>query len=257
MSESSLKIENQERIHRILSRICDAKLNLLIRSHLDPTIAVRGRANQLTTGPAGKLSISGLSEMGLTHLAKAPIVRVEFCGMSTQVSFDCRIIDQDISGGIAVSLPASITNTERRRTARFHTTEQHSAFLSLSIKPHEIQNDWMLPSFFRFAGDTSSWLRIVDVSEGGICAMSRFPGVLPTFIKGFSDPRAALIFPMSLPIETRMEMKWVKRIKEKNPNSDTGFARKALIGFEFKSPGEELVLKIRQFVREMNLSSAI
>jgi hypothetical protein len=257
MSESSLKIENQERIHRILSRICDAKLNLLIRSHLDPTTAVRGRASQLTTGSLGKLTIFGLSEMGLTHLSKSPVVRVEFCGMSTQVSFDCRIIGHDPSGGISVSLPTSITNTERRRTARFHTTDLHSAFLSLSAKPLEVQNDWMMPSFFKYSGEAASWLRIVDISEGGICAMSRFPGVLSTFTKGFTDPRASIIFPMSLPIETRMEMRWIKRIKEKNPNSDIGFARKALIGFEFRSQSEDLILKIRQFVREMNLSSAI
>jgi hypothetical protein len=255
MSDKTIRIENASRIQRILARICEANLNVILRAHNDPTVAVRGRASGIVDALGG-VRVGNLSGPGSEHLKQATAVRVEFKGMSTQVAFDARILSHE-QNAIILSHPRAIFSTERRQSARFQTTMEHSAFVDLSPMRENGSSTYLDSPFFDHYRDSAHFLRIQDVSEGGICALSRFPEVLNHVSRGFIDDGARLLLPMMEPVPLKVETRWVKRIRERTNEAEERYSRRALIGFEFKSPSDDLTLKIRQFVRSMNLAKAI
>src|SRR5688500_7480023 len=92
-NENRLKISNPTRVARILRRICQASLQVIVRTASDRGVAVKGRAADVhLDGTSPSMRIANISEKGVDHLVNRTRVQVEFIMMSTKVVFVSSIL---------------------------------------------------------------------------------------------------------------------------------------------------------------------
>lgn len=258
MNENRLKISNPQRVARILRRICQASLQVIVRVEGSTAVAVKGRAATLIVdSETPGLRISNISEKGVSHLGNKSRVQVEFIMMSTKVVFLSTILTREQSS-IIVNLPTALLSIERRKNARYACSEDLTAFLDLSLwKPDA--DDPTAPPFFAHQRDLASYIPIADVSFGGLCAVTRFPAVNSVLRRGLIDDRARLILPMQDPIEVGVEIRWFKRIKEhvKGHEDSQAFMRFYRFGVEFVTQTDATRVAVRQFIQQVSQAGAI
>lgn|GEM_PF-1267045 len=255
-SKQSVAISSMDRIERILAKICAAHLNVIIRRRGENMISVRGIAQDISQAGPKTIEIANISPVGMAHLKTARDVIVEFKGMSTHLTFTQTIIEQSEST-VRIALPKQLLSLERRKNSRFKTTEENSAFLNLpSI--NKTPAVYGSPFASTQLNNLSNWVRLADLSEGGICLVTRFPAILRHFRRDHSLEDATLMLPMHLPLPVHAQVRWIKRIREMDEQlGEESFRRKILIGLQFINPSEELTLNIRKFIRTMNLADAV
>jgi len=258
VNENRLKISNPQRVARILRRICQASLQVMVRTAGDTGVSVKGKAASVILDSARpSMRISNISEKGIAHVAGNDRVQVEFVMMSTKVVFVSSVIARE-QNSLLITLPISLVSIERRKNARYACTEDLMAFLDLSIwKPHT--EDVTAPPFYLHQKEVSGYLNIADVSFGGICAVARFPSVNQTLKRGLIDDRAKLILPMQAPIDVGIEIRWAKRIKEHvaSTAADNSFLRSYRFGLEFTGYTDQMRVSIRQFIQQLSQADAI
>ncbi len=258
MNENRLKISNPQRVTRILRRICQASLQVMVRSAGSSSVAVKGRAsNFVMDSMTPVMRISNISDKGVSHLGNVEKVQVEFVMMSTKVVFVSTILIRE-QNAIMVAMPSSLVSIERRKNARYACTEDLTAFLDLSIwKPQA--DDVTAPPFYPHYRDVASFIAIADLSFGGLCAVTRFPAVNTVLRRGLIDDRAKLVLPMQEPLEVGVEVRWFKRIKEhvKGKEDEQSFMRSYRFGLEFISQSDQVRLSVRQFIQQLSQAGAI
>jgi len=258
MNENRLKISNPQRVTRILRRICQASLQVMVRSAGAPAVAVKGRAASIILDSAMPgMRIANISDMGITHLGANGRVQVEFVMMSTKVVFVSTIVARD-QNSIVVNLPASLVSIERRKNARFTCTDALTAFLDLSLWKPSAQ-DPIAPPFYPHCSKVASYIAIADLSFGGLCAVARFPAINAVLRRGLIDDRAKLVLPMQEPLEVGVEIRWFKRIKEhvKGAEEEQSFMRSYRFGVEFITQTDQVRLSVRQFIQQLSQAGAI
>lgn len=258
-NENRLKISNPQRITRILRRICQASLQVMVRGAADTAVAVKGRASSVVLDSATPaIRISNISDKGITHLgSRGGRVQVEFIMMSTKVVFISTVLAFE-QNSILLSVPTSLVSIERRKNARYACTEDLIALLDLSVwKP--TQDDVTAPPFFLHCRSLSSFIQIADLSYGGLCAVTRFPAVNTVLRRGLIDDKAKLLLPMQDPLEVGVEVRWFKRIKEAVPGKEESqaFMRSYRFGVEFTSQSDQVRVAIRQFIQQLSQAGAI
>jgi hypothetical protein len=256
-NENRLKISNPQRVLRILRRICQASLQVMVRSVGASGVAVKGRAATVIVDiSAPALRISNISDKGIQHLNGMQRIQVEFVMMSTKVVFVANILSRE-QNSLLVSLPTSLISIERRKNARYPCTEDLTAYLDLSIwKP--AAEDPTSPPFYPHYADVGGFIALSDVSFGGLCAVTRFPAVNTVLRRGLIDDRAKLVLPMQAPLDVAVEIRWFKRIKEHvKADESESFMRSYRFGIEFISQTEEVRVAVRQFIQQLAQAGAI
>lgn len=258
MNENRLKISNPQRVTRILRRICQASLQVMVRGAGASGVAVKGRASNIVMDSASPaMRISNISDKGISHLSALGKVQIEFVMMSTKVVFVSTIVAREQSS-ILVNLPTSLISIERRKNARYNCTEDLTAYLDLSIwKPNP--EDVTAPPFYVHHKHLAGYITIADLSFGGMCAVTRFPAVNTVLRRGLIDDRAKLVLPMQDPLEVGVEIRWFKRIKEhvKGAEDESAFMRSYRFGVEFISQTDQVRLAVRQFIQQLSQAGAI
>lgn len=257
--ENRIKISNAQRIMRILRRISQAELQVIVRGAADTTVAVKGRSGDLILDsvPNG-MRISGISDKGVQHLGgKGSRVQVEFIMMSTKVVFASAILVSE-QNSIIIAVPTALVSIERRKNARYTCSEDLLGLIELSVwKPD--QNDMTAPPFYMHNQSLAGLIQIADLSYGGLCAVTRFPAVNTVLRRGVVDEKARLILPMQDPVEVSIAVRWSKRIKELVPGKEESqsFMRSYRFGLEFNSPSEQVRIAIRHFIQLLSQVDAI
>jgi len=258
MEESQLKISNAERIARILRRICQASLQVMIRTDAASSVAIKGRAvNLIMDGTAKGMRISNVSEKGMAHLLGLTDIYVEFIMMSTKVMFTARILLREQSS-VVVTIPDELVSIERRKNARYFTTPDLSAFLTFSLfRP--ANDDITAAPYFLHYRDVGALVSLSDLSLGGVCACTRFPSLNAVLRRGMIDDGATLHLPMQAPIPVALEVRWFKKIREHIKASDGTMRsqRTYKYGLEFKGQNESVQIAIRQFLQQLSQAGAI
>jgi hypothetical protein len=258
VNESRLKISNPPRVGRILRRICQASLQVMLRCKAQSGVAVKGRASTLSEELNTKvIRISNISDKGMEHLAPNNRVQVEFIMMSTKVVFVSVIVARE-QNSLLVKAPDALISIERRKNARYGTASNLSAFLSLSIwQPTEA--DVTAPPVFPQYRNIGGFIPISDVSFGGFCAVTRFPAVNSVLRRGLIDDRAKIYLPMQPVFDVGVEVRWFKRIKEhvRDPNNAHAFMRSYRFGLEFISQSDFAKTAIRKFLQQLSQAGAI
>lgn len=257
-TENRLKISNPTRVARILRRICQASLPVIVRTSKERGVAVKGRAAEVhMDGAVPYMRIANISDKGVEHLLNRSRVQVEFIMMSTKVVFISSILSREESS-VLIALPTSLVSIERRQNARYSTTEDLQAYLALSLwKPYS--DDVTAPPYFVHYSKIGSYITVADLSFGGFCAITRFPAVNSVLRRGLIDDRAKLIFPMQEPLEVGVEIRWFKKIKEhiKSPEGGQTYMRSYRFGVQFINQSDESKVQVRQFLQRLSQAGAI
>ena len=255
--ETIMKVSNPERIQRILHRMAQASLSVLLRID-GTTVAVKGRASSVAANVSTLgLRIANISDKGLTLLKVGQLIRVEFVMMSTKVVFQSPVLIIE-PGSILVGIPGALVSIERRKNARHATTPDLMAYITVTQwQPRA--NDALAPPFFQHQEPLARYIAIGDFSQGGISGVVRFPSVIESLKRGTIDGGAFLHLPMSKPIAMPIEVRWTKRTRERVENSDGSITqmRSYRFGGEFVNPAQELQLAIRQFIQQISRQGAI
>ena len=173
--ESKLKISSPQRVNRILKRICDASLQVMIKGSKLSAVAVKGRAACLIERDKFRaIRISNVSAQGMEFLQDRSKIQVEFVMMSTKIIFISTILSRD-ENSLVVRMPSFLVSIERRKNARFGTTEDLASFLALSLWIPKVNDATAPPCYPHFENDIGHYISIADVSMGGFCGITRFP----------------------------------------------------------------------------------
>ena len=255
--ENQLRIANASRIERILGRICLTSLQVLVKAEGPKPLSIRGRATHLElNGPIKTLRISNISEKGMAILATVSTVHVEFVGMATQVIFDSSVVGRE-QNSVLLVVPTLLTSVERRQNTRFVATPDFTSFVKMSLW-NSSQSDLSAPPILYNLAEQSNWIVVADISDGGFCAFTRFPSALGVLRSGLIDERAKLYLPMRAPLSLKLEIRWIRKVKELVKVGDQNFEQRSFrFGLQFVSLDEESKLGIRQYMQQLTTATAI
>jgi len=235
-------------------------LPVFVRGVSSSSVLVKGRASGILSGGTNNpplMRIANISEKGITHLVGTGRVQVEFVMMSTKVAFVTSVVTrEDLS--ILVLIPQTLVSVERRKNSRYLCNDEVRAFLDLSAWRPQI-NDLAGPPFYPHGRNIAGFIPVADVSQGGVCGITRFPTSI-TFVKrGLIDDKATIILPMIGRIPCSLEIRWVKKIKEHQKGQDGKDIQRRFYRFGAQFVGDSDILKVslRQFMTRLSEAGAI
>lgn len=258
MDESVIKISNHERIERILRKICQAGVQVLIRNENGAGTVVKGRATALLLdGFQRGIRLSNISEKGYQFLGTIQQVQVEFILLSAKVTFNAAIAYREF-GAIVVSIPAVLTSIERRKNARYNTSQSMMAYLRPSSWSPK-NEDPTMPPVFSIYKDMANILIVSDVSLGGLSVATRYPGLYQVLKRGLIDDLSELVLPMQPATRVSIEVRWAKRVKEdmRSHEEKVRSVKTYKFGISFVNPSEDLQIQVQQFIQQLAKSEAI
>lgn len=258
--EENIKISNPERVLRILQRVAQGGLQILVRDVTQIETAVKGRAgSSASVSRLNGFTISGLSERGRVYLSAHPdaVLQIEFVLMATKVIFHSKIMKVE-GNSVMVMLPEVLTSIERRKDARYAVTPNARAFVKIE-NWHPDQKDTTMAPFFEYQRENASLLGAGDVSNGGLSIVSRFPSVCRILQRGAVLEQSALVLPLEAPIPTVLEVRWVKRIRDSvtDAQGNMRIIRIYKFGIQFINPNERLQNEIQKFMAKLSVAEAI
>ncbi len=256
-AEATSKITNPERILRIVARMCDGQMQVLIRTKENLKVGIRANFTRFDGSKhPPQIVFDKISEFGLQKLEKGIPVKVEVIGMPSKVMF-VTTINEKLADSIRCNIPASLVTIERRQNSRYRVLPSSMAYLSFSLWQPQDDDPSAAPFFDAYRG-LAAWIPIMDISAGGICVQSHFPSFMNALEAVELDPKARLHLPMSAPIPVQAAIRWRRRIKnrihdEKRERIQLDFR----LGIEFHELQEEFQLKIRNYLRQLSVADAI
>ena len=255
--ETKSKITNRERIVRLVKRMCNAKMNIIIKVDKGSSASIRGVLRDVGQ-VKGKwlVSLGDISQRGREILAGSKSARVEVLGMPSQVTFISLMVRKH-KEGVFVTLPKSLTSVERRQNIRHPTVLDHMAYFKAKGYEPTVQ-DVAAPPIISGRTDLASWISLSDLSLGGACLLTRFKSVVDHIKLAGDLMEGQLILPMTEPISCRVFVRWQK--KTTNRLVSEGEERALIeyrVGIEFDGLSEEQVVKVRQFMRRLSMAQAI
>ncbi|MEZ4741488.1 MAG: PilZ domain-containing protein [Bdellovibrionota bacterium] len=261
MQENKIKITNQDRIIRILSKTCQANLQVYLRVQENVGLAVKAKASNIISAKAKSgskfltLKLSGISDQGIEYLQGRSFLQAEFVMMATKITFICKLLRLE-EGTVLVTFPKSLISIERRKNARFATNEQVSAFINVGKNP--AKDLATTPPVFLQYESLKGYMAVADISLGGFCMQTRFPYFYETLKRGNVEDSSSLILPMQPVIPIRYEIRWSKKITEhKNVEQDNLSITSYKFGCEFVQVSEDVLMNLRQFFNRILQSKAI
>lgn len=258
MEPEQLTITSQDRIERIISRICENMLQVTVKKLDGGNVVVKGRAvKYFHRGDVSGIRISQISAKGLDYLSMATEVQVEFSMMATKVAFVSLVMIREPSG-IILALPYKLVSIERRKNARFLTTPELGGF----IVPRDFtcdRFDTASPPIFSPFKEIDGFMKIVDVSIGGMSAMTVFPRVPAEIKKGMREMEVTVYLPTQKPENIKLDVRWTKKITESDVSSQgkTNSVAAYRYGFEFMEKRVDLVAWVGSYIQLLNHADAI
>ena len=259
-SEQKIRISSPERVARLLEKVAQSRLPLLVRALSTPAIAVRGRAVQEAGVSRNQgFKIIDISDRGLKFLSEnsAGGLMVEFALMSTKVEFFTSITELNTTG-CTVSLPDCLMSIERRKNARFQVGGSSRAFLSMDSWLPDAEDIAAVP-FFESSNELGPLILVGDISEGGVSLVTRFPSMCTVLGRSSIQETGKLYLPMANPIAFEAAIRWSKTVKDVLPDEKgvNRIIRLYRFGVQFVNPSAGLVNQIQMFIQKIGQAEAI
>jgi hypothetical protein len=200
--------------------------------------------------------LSQISEHGMMRLQTHVDILVEVFGTDKRIAFNATILKTS-PAGLYVSVPAKVLKAERRLAQRFKTHDDRTPFFDPGTWTVD-GNDIAAPPVFGLYQPLSSWASVGDISFGGICVETRFPSLLNWIESNPMATRASIVFPMMKPISIGLELRWTKRIRERNTAGEAGYSiQKYRMGLAYINPPREFMLEVGRFIKELHMDNAV
>lgn len=257
-ASGSSKISNPEIITRLVAKMCDGSMQVLLKHRESGNVTIRGAFHKLGKFRQNAAIMLGkMSEAGLAKLDVGMPIKIEVLGMSSQLTFQTLVVEK-LATGIVCAMPRSLVSIERRISARFRTSHDLAAFMSFSFWKAK-QDDQAAQPYFSSYGGIAHWVSVVDMSAGGVCLTTRFPSFLNAS-EGLSETvDCALHLPMTAPLKMSGVIRWRRKIRNRLEIDNGGerFQLEYRMGLEFHIVGEDERQKIRQYMRQLTVAEAI
>jgi hypothetical protein len=256
-SENISRISAPERVERLLAKSCEAKLGAMLRLNESDTIAVRGVMTELVTISGGRaIKISGLSAKGVQYLSTAVHCIVELVMMNTKVAFAAGVV-KFFGDAVFLSIPQELVNIERRKNARYPVPANQAAFITFSGWTPKSTDPVAPPCIFGFES-FNGWIRVGDLSSGGLSAQMLVPGPVGQLERGYEDTAAVLHLPSQEPVKVHCAIRWTKRISDWSMSNPVNkYTRIFRLGVEFISPDQKVSTVLHQAIREFSTAGAV
>jgi hypothetical protein len=254
---TSFKISTPDRIVRMLRRVCQANLPVLIRYSSDVTVAIKARAAYLVADSNPPyIRLNGISNVGARHLDNVKVIQVEFVMMSTKIQFVSRVLNR-ADDSLLLEMPRLLYSVERRKNTRYATTADLTGYLGLSVWGAK-ETDPCAPAML-WNRALANQIKIVDISQTGLAVVTRFPAVARIVRRGLIDDNAMLQLPMQRPVRVSIEVRWARRLKERveTGTQEGRLSRSFRFGVTFQNLDEDARLSIAQFVQQLTQAEAV
>ena len=255
-----MRISSPDKVARILDRVAESGIPLILRPLLCPGVAVKGRAIPSSgSGLTNGIRVGNISEKGVKFLAEQAggIIQVEFVLTSAKVMFQSRLINlsrQDCT----LAVPSQLVSIERRRNARYPVTSHARAYMSFeSWAP--LANDQASPPFWDSTKEIGSLVPVGDVAIGGVSLVTRFPGICRVLDRGQTIESGQIHLPMMGVFKLEAAIRWCKRLRE-SVTEDDGNSRTLRLykfGIQFINQSPELEKNIQIFIQRISQADAI
>ena len=255
--DAKLQITNPARLERVLEKLCNAKMNGIIRVKSKRNIAIRCVFSFIDATENQKLiGFTEISAVGLDKLKNESSILVEVVGLPFKLTFTTKIQVFRKTGVIAL-FPKRLLSLERRDKQRYRVVDSHTPFLNLSLWQPDFDALDSPPVLSQFE-KIGSWLPIADLSVAGASIMCRFPGVMNTIQQGMNDQKATIILPMGKVVETPVTIRWMRRLKKRTSTiNPITYDYTFRFGVEFHDLHSESKNLIEQFLRKLSIAEAI
>ena len=262
-TESLVKIFNKQRIIRIFQKICQSRIQVLIRLETNSTTAIKAYANKIISKTSDSdekqltIVLNNISDNGIKYLKGKKIIQLEFALISNKLICSSRIRQLN-DDELMVELPKSLTSIERRANARFKTKAEACAFVQLS-KWKTSSKDLLATPYFEKHRGLATQIFVSDISVGGLCLKTFFPSITTKLDKDLVDENAKINFPLRNQIQVGLSIRWIKRINEhiKVTSSRNYIKTFYLIGCQFTDESEELISEVKKFIKRIQESGFV
>ncbi|MFK7828101.1 MAG: hypothetical protein AB8G05_28385 [Oligoflexales bacterium] len=256
-TESLVKIFNKQRIVRIFQKICQSRIQVLIRLETNSTTAIKAYANKLMSKTSDSeekqitIVLNNISDNGIKHLEGKKFIQLEFALISNKLICSSKI-RQISDDELMVELPKSLTSIERRANARFKTKSECCAFVQLS-KWKTSAKDLLATPYFEKHRNLATQFLVSDISVGGLCLKTFFPSISSKLSKDLIDEKAKLSLPLKKEISIGLNVRWIKKINEhiKITSSRNYIKTCYLIGCQFTEESDELLSEVKKFIKHI------
>ncbi len=255
--DTTSKITNPQRIARILTKMCEGRMQVIIRTKENIKLGIRATFAAITVERSGTVSFDKISVFGLEKLSLNGPIKIEVMGMPTMVMFITEVLEK-VGDTITCQLPVMLTSIERRQNSRFKVSPAFMAYMSFSVWQPEA-NDTGAAPFFEVYRSMAGWIPLVDISAGGICLSSHFPSFINALDNVNLDTQANLHLPMQNPLAVQAAIRWKRRIKNRLVDADDSerYQMDFRIGVEFAELSDERKIQIRNYLRQLSVAEAI
>lgn len=264
-------------IFEILVEVDKLKLPVLIRYSRDGK-AVRAVFHHLDI-VGNKIVLSGISSAGEAFLAKSSLLKVEFILLAKKIVFASAVISRK-AGELTMRIPDKIMAIERRNNVRFKVPASCPAFIEFPERRISFDDEGAphYPRSLQLGAKNRAFLRIDDISLGGLGAMSRYPAMTSALKTGDETQKAVLYLPNNFPIPLSVTVRWSKKTTASDSDgrydefrrrvarltgraaNDSDLVIKETIhraGVQFGEVSQELDSIIRLFIRRVQQAESI
>ena len=257
--DATVKINNLEKIYRLVSRLCAtdadsllriAESNILIRATIAAIAYEYKKGNHQTHG----LFINNISERGMLALKSIKNINLEIILNNCKIITKVNILETK-SSSIITSMPVEIIKIERRKESRTKLIESMRAYIQIN---EEVHDDKIMMPIFTHHNYLRGWLPIADVSSDGLCAYCPFVGFNEVFKRGQILSNVYLRMPMTPPIIINLEVRWLKKTIDHGLNYSSSESKiEHRIGCQFISPSRLLRESISDLSKSIQYSQGI
>ncbi|MDD9950314.1 MAG: hypothetical protein OXT67_01990 [Zetaproteobacteria bacterium] len=264
--QNVIRISDPARIRRILEKASSTHIPILMRDLSNPKTAVRGECKGLgdmmqthNDSPKTYMHVCRLSERGLQYLQGKTQIKLEFTVASLKLVCAVEILKKNTAErSLLLTVPNEIYSFERRNMIRHQVNKHYPVFVSI---PHfnAISHNLLNPPTLPHMAHLAKFIGSSDISLGGICLESFFPGFLKNVTRDQVVENVILQLPMQSAYNVDLKYCWIKAAPS-NPLSKKSSRKRVKIfsvGCSFENPDEPLIIGIRRYVQQVQEMESI
>lgn len=250
------KIATPDRVLRIVAKLGQAKVHVLIRTTGNKPVTVKAILAKTASsdGTRHYVVFNGISPAGIKALQAGIGIGVDVIGLKHRLYFESKItINKDTY--VAAPLPAAIIMVERRGAERHTVRPDSQCYIELKPLRNITQDDDIIMPFMPPYTNLAMRLPIADISPNGLCLKTRFEDTMKWQQMNQGSVEVLVHLPRYAPVSTTARVCW-QRIS-KAANSEGKVVPHLLVGLQFGQLEDHELVKVKRYIRDMTIKEAI
>lgn len=254
--QQAKKITTPERVQRIMAKLSQAKVHVLIRTTGSKPATIKSVLAKAVSvkGKQPYIVFAGISAAGAKILQLGTTIAVDVIGLKHRLYFETKISTSK-DNIFAAAMPPAIIMVERRGAERHTVRSDSMCFIGLQPLLTINQDDHIIMPFFPPYGELAMRFPVADISTGGLCIKTRFEDTMKWLKAESEDVDIALHIPRQAPIVIGARVCWNRTIKQQNEEDRS--ITYLLVGIQFGKLEDKDLIKVKRYIRDMAIKEAI